>query len=1462
MSTSNIINAQLAASTAANGHAPPSAPPRITLVTTDRPRSRRYAEAAAHAADATLHGAFERFDCLIVDELIDAAFIERCFMPCFRELFESGQHQFMPFEQKRVRDNIPTPAAQRAICQRIRYLGETRDAAASAQLKNHRSTTTMKNEHDQQESTPMDSDCVSTTSSADAAAPLSSPTTTTPLWFEMDNAIGGFVMAVRYPNTRSRLNEVAYEVQMRRAHEAGNYTKVICNTVSRARCLFYTNAANVFQFDRRTFTMLLINSYVLSVNQFITAPLAMRRAIDISARAIGSVSLSTRQQLSASAAPFVFERFFDVERIRFYANAIKLEEFARSAVYAHAVEQVHVVEDRRLEVALHLDEIAAERAQRAMDAIEAAEMDQYANDDALDELIQRAPPPPPPPPPPPIDEQSATVSDDGVDLEAFDDSISREAYRGGRRADDFDDDDDAIREAARKKLRSLGELMRAVGGDDALIEAAVEPAPLVVESSSAAQSYQRKQTRSLNSDIPSALSSMASGTRVKTVHGEPGFARTPFRVLEGVQHEFVDRLRSHERAASRIDSRTVSDIAGTPYVVLQDAPRRLVRRFQLLVSVLLRLVEHYYRFAMDLFNSLDFFHLYALCEFEMNDRPPWLYEQAGGKRAGISKNTLAALEAFIAANQRCAEARQPPIALAGITIDELQEMVELSVEAAEHGDAHEQTCMLFGPELMLHRVIDNFQTLSEMTPRQRRSRSTFHPCEIVDYAYAQSFIARHGLLTAPQRIDALNAAEPYDLITSRVLRFRDVAGKKNIPSPLALISTLRAYGARDGDNALLLWTPACLAPLPGEMLLLLRESAWRRLMCVYVPRTVIEHRALGDVCKRYKLMAPSIYAALHSADFTVVVEALATVQALFSRAPAALPAQWNAADRSSLKACRHAVRALKAAAHACINGIENVESFEKRCRLNAAILVCTLQADTLQREKRGYVQTDSAFAAVQVALAGGRCHVYIHAKAAAALLEDFKSLNASDPDVGDLCKLERLLRQQLSATNNSERGDTRRFDPDEPTKYECPCGQTVDLCDRLAGAVRMAKRKKLRDCLYKHEMLTIECCVCARVRLDHPSSTSDAMTSAQVAAAYKDELLGSSSSSSKYKKRKRRAIMVECMCEHCEERRVSASTMAPLGVYVPIYDPIASVRLDGEPHDGVLPPERIIELLATPARRKYVYALRIGSRPDRVCQIVMPRVRMEKSYGTKKKEKAAAAAAAASTTTTTTTTTTTSKTGKPSKHAKTTAYARTFVSDVIEDTKMFAMSREVRNASKTTGTTNGNNNNNNNKVEGDNTLLAFLVQMEVFTLLNHDELFESEDEGEALGAHLNVLSDNELSVLRSDEFTRDYNGLIDANAAGVLSFDFPVCEPVLVESNGFWRQTASSNPLLTMMERAHATLYAGRTPRPMLQMPPCFTELLFANWYSTNGSNEDPDGVQQNDAGGVDDVRRHREEKE
>ena len=926
--------------------------------------------------------------------------------------------------------------------------------------------------------------------------------------------------------------------------------------------------------------------------------------------------------------------------------------------------------------------------------------------------------------------------------------------------------------------------------------------------------YVHSDTQSINSRLSTPASSVASTTSsarsgaasLQTVRGEPGFARTPFRALEGAPHEFADRLRSPRTTPVWLSSIIDQQTANTSTVEVASARERLIRRFALALSAVARLIDRYYHFAADVWNPLDYFHLYSLCELEMRVQPSWVLARAGRDRLSLAPATVRAVAQLCETNARKMRDGYEPVALACLEPRDLEDIVYDAVIDAEFGSSLSKAGVLFGPQLMLHRVIDNFQMQTEQTTRQRRTGATFVGCTLATVDELRGFALTHALAPALERLEELNAVNPYEPITERVLVFgsaKTVQHTKTPVTPMSVLSTMRAFGARDGDDCLVVWTPGALPPLPRQIYVAMRSGVFNRIANACIPRAIAEKRAMGRLCHSYQLIAPALYRALMSSDCTTVVEALGAVQSLFSRAPAALPLQWQPDAGHTLSAARRAVASLRRVADCLARRGDANGSLEAGRRLTAYEMI-----EALRNASHG----DSLFSAVQVAMAGARVFMFIEEKRARELL-DYLMTQTSDEttraanDQHDLDKLAQLLRRQLAST----RSETRRLigaQKRDSLPTECPCGNSASQCERVARTLRIIYEQE-QPRAFDRGMLSVDCCACARVPLARTIPNGER------------ELTGM--------KRRRMTILAQT-CARCSERQVVASTTTVDG-FVPIYDPLKSVQLDGGARAEALSPDRIVELLATPERRRFLYALRVGTRADWVCRTLPPHARnkdADASADTNESTKPADDGEVKSPT---------AKRSRPpaptsakSKSASAHPYGRSGVNAIIEATRDRATARlelPSRPAVEPMSS-------------GDVNLLALLVEIEMLALLDHKQLCASAAGTQTLGAQLSVFSDAELRALAEDRFDFDCNGLMNARV-GQFEFEFPLCESALVESNGVWRQTAAAEPTLDMEECATALLYAGRTPRPMLGMPQCLTELVMMNWYDKDGNVDDPD---------------------
>lgn len=1354
-------------------------PPARSSVLGVVPRSPFAAAVVGVMTAHLLHSTAQHADCLVLDEHENRQFLDVCLLPQIELLRKNGYFAFERKSARRPLNQSSEADTQHAVCERVRYIGPSAEATPS-------------NAGDAATPSLVPA---SPSSSPAAAAPQASTAATTPPppWFELDGSLGGLIVFVSMPYARTRATDAETESELARAVAEQRFADVVRRTGQRARQLFYSRVSTAMEFDRGTLTALLINSFVTARNKGIETPYSLRYAFNVACLVQGQLSPYQQLIMAPTIDEQVILSYIDFDVVAFYADVLRNDELVRSIGYTHWVLEVRRCHDDLAAIeAMFPDEIAARAS-----AVAAGDIGN------IDEL-----------------------ADELAEIDAAD-------------RDNNDDDGERATSPPPVKMRRVS-----AGG-------AQRAAELPTLRQSDIDSVGSLLQRSLNSRLTASGLSTASGVvnRLRLPNGEQGFRRTPFRVLEPDEHEFSDRLRSNRRTKAPIVSVVDREMYRATERVVRLAPLRLVRRFMAAFACALRLVDTYLHYAIDVWNVRDYFYLHQLVEIEMSERR-WLLECDDEAAAfALSERTERAIGAFIEANGRCVAEQRSPIALAGVDVDALRALVRAVVggTVVQRRDSRIRNPLqinvgaLFGTKLALHDVLDNFQTQSHLTMRQRRARASFEQCVLVEAAELDAYIAEHALVSARDRIDAINAAAPEEPITYRVLRFTPYHPKSRV-TPMAIWSTLRAYGLRDGDDALLVWTPACVPPLRGNVYLALRRVAWRRIFDAALPRLVVEQRTLGRVCCRLPLMAPALARALESPDAAVVVDALAAVQALVTRAPGRLPVQWSVHDPVSLAGARRAVAALRDVASALVRRVGH--DTEMGRALCAAEMVAVLA-----RQHQDTSRHSSLFSAVQVALGSDRLFMYMQVNAAERFVGDegpqLDATEALDSQrVRDMATLRGLLRQQLAATRNvttaaelaaqraSALGDDNETTRSDLTRTTCRCGAESGQCARLARAllVRLDIGAPARQA---RGIVTIECCLCAAVRMGnyerhdytgerkrryaHDEIGKRAVVHRSEAEQERLDALTRRGRRSKSEPRR----MHWPRCDACCARIVVASTTAAAkGLALPIYDPLVSTHQYGDARAGALTPERIIALLAHPTRRQYLYALRVGTRRHFVCKTVLPR-------GDGKQN---------------------NPLGDPTDaDAPVSAHAtRASIGKIVETTRALAdvrlnsgrpeLEREIAQAGGGKS----------------NDLLALLVQLEMLALSNHKELQETGSTVPAgvFGRRLNVLSDAQLSAMRVDGLLHDGNGVLDRDrrtgASEVTSY-FPLCQSVFVESVGIWQRTAASNARQTLNQRVDAVLFAGRTPRPALSLPPAMMELVLGNWY-------DGRAVYANDSDDIDSI--------
>ena len=1374
------------------------------------PRSARFAPIVSSyvsALNMTVAGAV---DFLPIDMTEDAEFYEKCLKPLIDKLRASGYFKFHKRTRRGDADtgaNYASAATHRqgAWHQLVEYIGPDVDIEATRRLRAEQRAAA-----DLEKQVAVGDEHSTKDASKKEEPPLP------PLdEFEIDKAHGGVIALVRLPYARTRTIDREIETHLARAVAEQRFSEVVRLSGARARQLFFSVASETLTFDRGTMRSLVVNSHIMARKLNILPPYSLAYAFSSAGLVFGTHTLFQEVTTRQSIDEQVLLNHIDFDLLGFYAETLRNDEFVRSIGYAVAVV------DQRLQ----------ERA-----ASEADDLRMFLDEMAAEEAGSAGVPTP--------------------DLANVQDLVDDDPSVAGSRVDDVEKQSAGAEERKEKRRKKA----RKFTDNDIASIVSIE--------------------RSLNSRLSTAgPSSTASGviTRTRMPNGELGFRRTPYRAITHFEHEFADRLRSTRFARVPITSVVEADLCGVDARPVRLPPLRLVRRFTLAFACALRLVDTYLRYAYDSWNVLDYFYLHMLAEIEMRSRD-WRDTRRVDEESGaadgrpvivLSEATRKAIAELVEVNRQRRAQRKPPLALAGTGVNSLSELVSRVIDTvmrpaptAADGEILQYTPpspavnplqvnldAMFSPRFSLHTVFDTYQTQSSQTPRQRRTHAMFTRATIVPQSELDAFITRNALVGMRARLDAMLAAMPHEPPTYRVLRF-DAYDCQGRITPMALWSTLRSYGARDGDNALVVWTPATLPPAGnGAFYVAMRVGVWRRIVDATLPAIVVEQRSLGRVCRNYTLMAPALLRALESPDAETVADALGAVQALLTRAPARLPFQWSTVAENGrigangLRGSRHAVRALRAVASAVMQrGGSDVDADRAQC---GAELLRSLHAPNLQATREA-----SIFTALQAALAGDAVFMYMNTERAQQFVNEGPALepNVTTPheDLADLNKLRLILQQQIAASRATSSSSETVVTPpagvvaDESTTA-CRCGAEAPQCARLARALAVRFGVQRNENRLARGAVTIECCICARVNLGDRArfdpltgrrkriyeydelgkrvatrpSDYDTPEERATAAQLEQALRGDQPAPP----RRRMKLMPTSMCESCEARTIVASaTAGARGRCVPIFDPVASTAFEGSIRTHALPPDRIVELLARPSCRQYLYALRVGTRARLVCKTLLPHDVPEITSVVDPTMPAVDRRSLAS-----------DSDGNRRR-------ASTPVADIVETTRQYADARliagdaEVDAAIERAGGGRAND------------LLALLVQLEMLALVNRDALEKrvSTMSAAALGAHLNVLTDRQLTALRVDAAEFDGNGIV-ANAAdgGGYTLLFPVCPPVLVESTGIWRRTAAGDSLLRPHERLERMLYAGRTPRPASSLPSAFMELVFGNWYDVDGQRDD-----------------------
>jgi len=1380
-----------------------AAPPSAVLRSV--PASVNVAHVVAWLTQHILQTVCQSMTALMLDVVSDAEFIEKCLNPQLERMKASGLFDFGRAQRHEARvaaGGVTRVRQQRATCRLVTYLGRSVDAAATERLL----------------TTPL--------TAAELAAASAKPLD----WFEIDNSAGGCIVFSRVPFARSSITDAEIERELARAVAEKRFADVIHRAAQRSRQLFFSHPAEVIEFDRGTLTALLMNSYLTARSLGIRAPHALDYAFNAASLVRGRMTRYEEAIMSHTAEEQVILMYIDYDLLTFYASVLHHNRTVHSVAFTHSVIE------RRL-------------ATQELDTCEAVFLDEFA---------------------------VAVAAGDGATEWDHDDVAN---------LDDLDDEGDAVDEELRTQRRKqkLAERDNKKRTQQASSSTTTTGGPSKPFDNSDVESVLSIR-RSINSQISASgpALSTASGmiARQRLPNGEFSFGRTPFRVLDAADYEFADRLRSQRYVNVRVVSPVEAHMQGVHERLVRKAPLRFERRYAATFATALRLFDTYYGYSGDVWNVRDYFHLYQLVEIEMCARN-WSDAYRGSCDAeafALSAPTDAAIVELIGANAARKAAAREEIALATLNVDTLRCLVRTVIATIVRRpaarladgtplDTRNQLQVnvdgVFSPDFELASVLDNFQTQTSRTMRQRRANAAFINAEVSNLEEMRAYIDEHGLYGARERMAKLDAAAPHDRVTAHVIRMVTDAHAEwkgggsattGIVTPLAILSTLRAYGARDGDDVFLVWTPAVVPPLRGYIYVAMRERIWRRLVDVVIPRAVVEQRALGHECKHFPLMAPLLARALDAHDPMTVGDALAAVQTLLCRAPARLPYQWTGTNDSlALGPARHTVSLL----HKIANAVVGAHRRGAASTNDARALVGAEMLHTLEKQTKGDSEHGSLFAALQVALSGENVFLYMDVKQVQRFVEEGPAMSDDELEMpefrADMAKLRALLRQQLSATRNAW-SSADIADAAQTERSECRCGALPEKCTRLSRALAYRRMAATPGRLDRGDV-TIECCLCEHVRtgdgrwrnpvtgrrknvygknevgqrvhlaqLDddgQPVEHKPTAREQRTATRFANEPVTSAGV--------RRMKVLPSMCEDCQERVVCASSAAAAhGQFVPIYDPVKSTHVaSSEVRASALRPDRIIELLAAPQRLHFLYGLRVGTRPNFICKTILPRGDLVSR--------------------------------KTVKRATTTIY-RHDVMNVVAETCTRA---NVRRASTATQAL-------SDAIEaadraGGNNLLGLLMLIEMLPMVNqravcgswprHDELADRLARGRALS----VLDDRQLAALSVDGAAFDGNGvcLPGAQASRSLTrlfFSFPLCESAILESVSIWQSTVLrgagtatvTRSLSEVTRRAERLLYAGRTPRPASTLPPAMMEMLLTNWYNGTEQRFESDDIDPN----------------
>jgi hypothetical protein len=1175
-------------------------------------------------------------DLLIVEERTDDEFIKQCLLPMIDKVFAKGLHNVGKKQQKSDLGGLTRRARQTAICSDVVYTGPQ---VAPAKLP---------------------------------AAPQSNyyKRSEKPDRNERNNTVGGLIVVTKRPFIVSNIEEERYEDRLADAKLTGKYTEIVLSARARARSLFFSSSSVVYSFDHSTMQQILASCYVTALNRKIPLPTNLKFQIEIAGLA---TPIPTPLNLAVgikNRAEILVWLYLDLDRLMFYARSIRSEEYVTGVVYAHAVKQARLEEDK--------------------EAMESCFIDEFAEEDIGD-----------------IEEHSESARKLRSLKLKFD----------GRQNNNDDDSDDDIESVASSSM-------------------------------------------SINSRVSLSSSTASTSSTKSTLKKEEGFRNTPFRVLRGAEHEFSDRLRGTRRVDLEIDSCLRRDVAGTAYFSQFAASERLVARFSLALRCAWRLVDSFYKFSINIWQSMDYFYFFMLAEIQVKTQSATAVNRVvreGTAAQHVTEQTLATIDTII----------ERRIALLAETRESLSRLVLLAVEFSV--DAASLCEPFFQPPMLLHRVIESFQMDTQLTMRQRRSRATFEECNVVNTQELSAFIDKYLLFGMRLHIEMLLARYPDRPVTHTVLRF----STKNV-TPLALLSSMRCFGARDGDDCLIVWTPATMPPKSGYIFVTMTREIWRRVSCGALPRLIAETRARNNSLAREftsPLITPSLVRALRDTDDNVVVDALCGIQAILCHSQRCQPITWGEQSPMATAHARQTAQSLRNVANALVGAVGSAANDDIAAARKANALQIALCIAVFGKA----VARETVFGPLQVALNAGSSYMFMTRDRA----QQYVSLNYGDSEKKP-SQLAHIMREQLSLPSFQTSEDMNNYyERIAATRKQhvdgCLCGMPVTCCERL---------QRLRDRLFRDdvrdvEQLVMDCCRCAQVRLPKTSINDRDLTEAERDKMFFVNDDDYDPTKKVHIKRPRyKAYGGRGLCASCSDRKVVEAIRAPTN-FVAIYDPF----IDQSKHIFAMSAHDIIAELAANESDSYLLGLRVGSKPYTISHTVMPHRRRQYT----------------------------------DSDSKSIDNPRSAVTRVVEKTKELAKSRLAKIGDDTAS-------------REDNNLIALLVAIEMTLLVNSNALTEAAaaNDTDKIATQLNPLSEQEMAALAIDGERLDNNGVV---SGAERLFHFPLSRSALIESNGINRQTAASDRHLSTIDRSEAILFAGRTPRPLVGLPSCFMELVFTNWY-------------------------------